>query len=156
MRWLLQWLVEDVCRLFGIPVTEQEERRRKMVRQKARKTYHSGELSQAEELLRSRRRAVRVLEVSADTPRDELVEARRTMMLAEGDVRHHRARLHQAREALEALRAEAGPGSDHAGDVDDPPEEGSGPADVPDPWAGDPAGDSFEDPEDAGRDDARG
>ena len=30
------------------------------------------------------------------------------MMLAEGDVRHHRARLHQAREALEDLREEEG------------------------------------------------
>lgn len=108
MRWLLQWLMEDVCRLFGIAVSEQAERRGEMVRQKARKDYHSRELSDAEEQLRIRRRSVRVLEVSAETPREDLVEARRAMMLAEGDVRHHRGRLHQARQALATLREEVG------------------------------------------------
>lgn len=126
MRWLLQWLVEDVCRLFGIPVTAQADRRAEMVRQRARKRYHSRELSDAEERLRTRRRTVRVLEVAADTPREDLVEARRAMMLAEGDVRHHRARLHQAREALAELREAAGM------DVD---EDGGARADPPGPGA---------------------
>ena len=115
MRWLLQWLVEDVCRLFGVAVTRKEERRREAVRQKARKAYHSRELSDAEERLRSRRRNVRVLEVAADTPREDLVEARKAMMLAEGDVRHHRARLHQAREALEALAKDGAVGEEDGG-----------------------------------------
>lgn len=133
MRWLLQWLLEDLRRLFGTPVTRQAEGRREMVRQRERKRYHSAELSDAEERLRSRRRAVRVLEVSADTPRDELVTARRAMMLAEGDVRHHRARLHQAREALEALRQDAGLDGT---DADDPADDhGPGPDDIRDPWA---------------------
>jgi len=103
MRWLLQWLVEDVCRLFGVPVSEVHERRAGVLRQKARKAYHSRELSEAEERFRTRRRAVRILEASPDTPRDELVAARRTMVLAQGDVRHHEIRLAQAREALRAL-----------------------------------------------------
>lgn len=105
MRWLLQWLVEDILRLFGVPVTEHAELREEMVRRRQRKGYHSAELTEAEERLTVHRRRVRVMERSPDTPREDLVAARRELVQAEGDVRHHEARLHQARVELEEMQA---------------------------------------------------
>jgi predicted dithiol-disulfide oxidoreductase (DUF899 family) len=47
-----------------------------------------------------------VLESSPEADVAELVAARKDLMVAEGDLRHHRARAQQAREAMRLMRAD--------------------------------------------------
>ena len=49
---------------------------------------------------------MRALEMSPEADVEELVRARRDLVVAEGDLRHHRARAEHAREALRLMRAD--------------------------------------------------
>lgn len=108
MRWILQWLFDDLLRFFGPFVTELHSLREGMSRARRRREHHGASAreaaARAEELLTR----VRAMEVSAEADVSELVNARKELMAAEGDVRHHRARANQAEEALRLMKVDRG------------------------------------------------
>lgn len=101
-------MFDDLLRLFGPFVSELRFLREGMSRARRRLECHGAlareAASKAEELLTR----VRAMEVSAEADVSELVKARKELMVAEGDVRHHRARANQAEEALRLMKVDRG------------------------------------------------
>jgi hypothetical protein len=106
MRWILQWLLDDLRRILGVPLDREREVRETALRLQGREAWHDELLAAARAEAEVLRERVTRLERAEDTPGHELVQARRALVLVEADIRHHTARLRQAREALAELRAE--------------------------------------------------
>ncbi|UCC25784.1 MAG: hypothetical protein JSU98_01555 [Gemmatimonadales bacterium] len=106
MRWLLQWLLDDLRRFFNPQVGPSHALREGMVRARQRQSYHEEEAREASERAGQLLQRVRALEMSPEADVTELVAARKDLVVAEGDLRHHRARAEEAREALRLMRAD--------------------------------------------------
>lgn len=106
MRWLLQWLLQDLRRFFNPHTPEMHALRHGMVRARQRQEHHEAEAREASERAGQLLQRVRALESSPEADVAELVAARKDLMVAEGDLRHHRARAQQAREAMRLMRAD--------------------------------------------------
>lgn len=106
MTWILRWLLEDLQRFLNPRADDLRRLREGMARARHRHAHHTEAAREAEAGARECLKRVRVLEMSPDAPVGALVAARRELMLAEGDVRHHRARTAQAEEALRLMTAD--------------------------------------------------
>lgn len=118
MRWILQWLLDDLRRLFNPHLPQLHALREGMMRARARQAHHHDAAREASERAGELLRRVRALEMSREADVGELVQARKELVLAEGDLRHHRSRATQAQEALRLMRSdrermEAGEDAEH-------------------------------------------
>jgi len=118
MTWILRWLLEDLQRFLNPRADELRRLREGVVRARQRHGHHAEAGREATARVRILLNRVRVLEMSPDAPVETLVGARRDLMVAEGDARHHRARAAQAEEALRLMkedrdRLEAGQDARH-------------------------------------------
>ena len=96
----------DLRRILGGRPHEERERRELILRLRGREAWHEELLAAAEAEAQRLRDHVAALERSEDTHRQDLVQARRALMSVEGDVRHHSARLRQARDELADIRVD--------------------------------------------------
>lgn len=104
MRWLLQRLLEDLQRLLHPRTPDLARLRDGMLRGRHRHAYHRQQAREASDRFADLRGRIRVLELSPEAPLAELVDARRDLMAAEGDFRHHRVRTAEVEEALRLMR----------------------------------------------------
>ena len=118
MTWILRWLLEDLQRFLNPRADDLRRLRDGMARARHRQAHHTRAGGEAAARAREVAKRVRVLEMSPDAPVEALVAARRDLMVAEGDARHHRARTAHAEEALRLMtedreRMTAGEGARH-------------------------------------------
>ena len=106
MRWLIEWLLEDVRAFFNPGARELKNLRSGMARARARHRHHQAHARDASERAEELLRRVQALEMSREADVSELVAARRELMLAEGDLRHHRSRANQAKEAHRLMKVD--------------------------------------------------
>lgn len=106
MTWILRWLLDDLQRFLNPRADDLRRVREGMVRARQRKAHHAEAAREGAARVRILLNRVRVLEMSPDAPVEALVAARRDLMVAEGDARHHRARTAQAEEALRLMKAD--------------------------------------------------
>lgn len=104
MRWLLLWLLEDLQRLLNPRAADLTRLRGGMVRARQRHAWHRGQAREASERTAQLLQRVKALEMSPEAPLDVLVAARRELMAAEGDLRHHRSGSAEAEKALRLMR----------------------------------------------------
>lgn len=108
MRWLLRWLLDDLQRLLNPRAGELARLPGGMARARRRHAWHRAQAREASERTAQLLQRVKALEMSPEAPLDELVTARRELMAAEADLRHHRSRAAGAEEALRLMREDRG------------------------------------------------
>ena len=106
MRRILLWLLEDLRGLFAPHVAEMRHLRGGMARARQREAHHREGAREASERAGQLMRRIKALEMSREADVGELVEVRRELVVAEGDLRHHRSRARQAEEALRLMKGD--------------------------------------------------
>lgn len=104
MRWLLQWLLEDLRGLLVHDPRALAEVRGGLVRARHRHAHHRELARVSSERANELKVRLRSMELSDEAEVEALVELRRELVHAEGDVRHHRARAVQTEEAMRLMR----------------------------------------------------
>lgn len=113
MKWLLRWLLEDLQHLFNPMGPELRNLREARMRAHRRRERHGTLARKALKRCTEILARVRELEASSEAPLEALVAARRELLAAEGDLRHHQGKASSAEEALRLMaedrrRMEAG------------------------------------------------
>jgi hypothetical protein len=103
MKWLLLWLLEDLQRLLNPMARDLSRLRGGRMRARSRQEHHAGLAKRALKRCTEILKRVRELEASSEAPLEDLVAARRELLVAEGDLRHHQAHAAAAEEALRLM-----------------------------------------------------
>jgi hypothetical protein len=107
MRRILLWFLEELGAVFDPRTQELRHLKAGMVRARQRHDHHRALAREASQRVDEAMRRVKALEMSWEADVDELVNARRELVLIETDLRHHRARGRAAQEALRLMKADA-------------------------------------------------
>lgn len=103
MKWLLRWLLEDLQHLLNPRAPDLRRLREARMRARGRHERHRAMAKTALKRCTEILARVRDLEASSEAPLEALVDARREMLAAEGDLRHHQGRAAEAEEALRLM-----------------------------------------------------